>query len=1053
MRAMHSAEVSMQFSRKTTIKSVKGTVCFIRNGQDLMQGYDITLANSGGQFGGQLQFHWSAGEHQEMVSVAKGESTIRVWVPDLREAQEVQFRLICPDGVAEFPHDHKPMRHWTVHLIQFAHHDPGYTDLPSNVLREYCGFYDDILRFCTETDHFPDESRFRYTIEQGWSLLHYLDHRPPEVREEMMRRIREGRIEVNAFLGNQVTELQGPEEMVRMLYPVFELKRKYGIPVTTAEHNDVPGISWGVAAAMAGSGIRYFAPALPDYFRWGEKYHTFWDERKIAPNDVSSVFFWEAPDGERILFYYGRQGAGGQVDVTLRDFPSELERLEETDYPYDVFRYIVMGGWRDNSPPRVEFAYTCREWNSKYAYPRLEQSLNSRFFPALEKQLKPGTPVYRGELPATDYSVGATCTAYASSLNRTAHDWLLSAERIAALASAVPVFRDFGSPRTDRCARVGIPKHRYQYPADTISEAYYCTLMNDEHAWGLAHPIGPAHEACIAQHCEYGYRAAALAHDVLMKAVNELADHVTRDEDGCYALVFNPLDRARTDLAVAPARPMDPCSRPMARISKDTEKWEGRPLPLAAFPVSNRDMVHIPMDLIENGFEVIDVSTGKTVPHEVFEVTDPLVPVPYAGYRHAIGQYHHDEKYDVRFIAEDVPALGYKVYRFTPRSGSSGAPRSRTSAASRTSNLENRFYRVELDRETGVIKSIFDKGLNRELLDKTCEHGANQMVLRSSITSETFTSGKATIEQGRTGPVSASLIVKTTAPGYPRITQEIILYSDLKRIDIANRVLKDSTPQLETFFAFPWALEKPKFMYEGSLSVIEPLVDQFPGSNSEYYAIQHWADVSDGKAGVTMSSIDAAMMQFGGNWPLYVSQAHHGFTPPNFDHPFHTKKDVKKGWMYSLALVNNFRTNFSPTQSGDLLFRYSITSHEGDWKKGRARDFGYGVSLPLVHAGVQGNHQGELPSSSGFCTIDRPNVLLVTLKRAEDGRGFIVRLLETEGKGTEVTVTLPFLDIAQAMETNLVEEDQRIIPNTRQSIRLSLRAWGTGTARVTGAEC
>jgi hypothetical protein len=743
----------MQFSRKTAIKSVKGTVCFVRSGQGLKQGYDITLANSGDQFRGQLQFHWNAHEHDETVLVARGESTLRIWVPDIREAQEVEFRLICPDGVATFSHCHKPMRHWTVHLVQFAHHDPGYTDLPSNVLREYCGFYDDILRFCTETDHFPEGSRFRYTIEQGWSLLHYLDCRPPEVREEMMRRIREGRIEVNAFLGNQVTELQGPEEMVRMLYPVFELKRRYGIPVITAEHNDVPGISWGVAAAMAGSGIRYFAPALPDYFRWGEKYHTFWDEDKIAPNDVPAVFFWEAPDGERILFYYGRQGAAGQVDVTLRDLPSELERLEESDYPYDVFRYLVMGGWRDNSPPRVEFAYTCRDWNAKHAYPRLEQSLNSRFFPALEKRLpfplgegrseddsvvaglrpghspradcvvaglrpghspradcvaaglrpghspradcvaaglcpghrpradsvvaglrpghspradcvvaglRPGhspsgqgrgevgrhvVPVYRGELPATDYSIGATCTAYASSLNRTAHDWLLSAERIAALASQL-------TP--------------YGYPADTIAEAYYCTLMNDEHAWGLAHPVGPAHEACIAQHCEYGYRAAALAHDVLMKAVNELADCVTREDDGYYALVFNPLDRARTDLVVAPARPMDPCSRPMARISRDTEKWEGRPLPLGAFPVSNRDMVRIPMDLIKNGFEVIDVSTGRVVPHEVYEVTDPLAPVPYAGYRYAMGQYDYDEKYDVRFIAEDVPALGYKLYRLAP---------------------------------------------------------------------------------------------------------------------------------------------------------------------------------------------------------------------------------------------------------------------------------------------------------------------------------------------------------------------------------------------------
>jgi hypothetical protein len=1015
----------VQTSRQAKITAIKGTFFFVEDREGLKQGYDVTVVNSGRSFSGELKLEFSTKPHAETVAIPKGESTLRLWVPDVRDPESVEVRLICPDGTATYYHDHKPARHWTVHLIQFAHHDPGYTDLPSNVFREYCGFYDDILRFCTETDHFPEESRFRYTIEQGWSLLYYLDHRSPEVREEMIRRIREGRIEVNAFIGNQITELQGPEEMVRMLYPVFELKRKYGIPVLTAEHNDIPGISWGVASAMAGSGIRYFAPALPDYFRWGPHYHTFWDEDRIAPDGVPSVFFWEAPTGDRILFYYGRQGAGGQVDVTLRDLPAELERLEESSYPYDVYRYIVMGGYRDNSPPRVEFAYTCREWNSKYAYPRLVQSLNSRFFSVLEARLKPDIPVYRGELPGTDYCIGASCTAYPSSLNRNAHDWLLSAERFAAIASEIT---------------------SYTYPADTIAEAYYCTLMNDEHAWGLAHPIGPGHEACIAQHCEYAYRAAGLAHDVVTKAINEIADHVSRDEPGYYAVVFNPLDRPRTDLAVAPARPIEPCSRPMGVLRKDVEKWDGRPLPLVAFSVGNREQVHIPMDLIRNGFKVVDVSTGRVVPHEIYEVTDPMAPIPYASYRYSLGQFHHDERFEVRFIAEDVPALGYKLYRFVP---SSRAEESGNEGDAYSGYiLENQFYRVQLNPETGVITSIFDKELERELLDPSCEHGANQIVLRSSVSGEIFTSGKAVIMQGRRGPVSKSLIIKTSALGYPQITQEVIIYSNLKRIDIANRILKDSTPQLETFFAFPFAFEKPRFMYEGSLSVIEPLVDQFPGSNSEYYAIQHWADVSDGKTGVTISSIDAPMMQFGDNWPLYVSQAHHGFTPPNFDHPFHTKNDVKKGWMYSFVLLNNFRTNFTPTQSGDLLFRYSITSHKGDWKKGRARDFGYSVSLPLLHAGVEGKCEGRLPSTSGFCQTDKPNVLLVTLKRAEDGRGFIVRLLETEGQNTEVTVTLPFLRIRQAMETNLVEEDQRIIPNTIQSFTLEIRAWATGTVRL-----
>lgn len=1015
-------EEAMPNNNEVSIRSAKGTIYFINQRDGLAQGYDLIIDNPGEPFDAELSVKWGKQEYASAIgTVVSGESTVRVYIPDVREQTKMTFGLkgeACKDLEIE----HQPQRHWTVHLIQFAHHDLGYTDIPTNVFKDFCLFYDDVLRFCRETDHFPEESKFRYTIEQGWSLLYYLEHRPQEVREEMMRRIREGRVEVNAFLGNETTELLGPEEMVRMLYPVFELKRKYGIPVTSAEHNDIPGISWGVAAAMAGAGVKWFAPALPDYFRWGENYHTFWDEDLIAPNSLPVAFNWEAPNGEKILFWYGRQGAGGQVDVTLRDLPSYLEKLQGSDYPYDVLRYITMGGMRDNAPPRVEFAYTSRDWNEKWAYPRFVQSLNSKFFPELEEQLG-DVPTYRGELPGTDYSVAANCTAYPSSLNRVTHDQLLAAERIATIASEL-------TP--------------YEYPKEMIDEAYYCALLNDEHAWGLAHPVGPGQDSCIAQHCEFAYRAAAHAHNVLNKAVNEFGDHVSRDEDGYYALIFNPTHFARTDIATAPQRPMDTCAMRMKPVSKDQEAWGDRPLPLWGYTVSNREMIRIPKELFEDGFEVIDVTTGKTVPHEVYEVSSPQAPVPYAAYRYSMGTARIEEKRDVRFLAEDVPAMGYKVYRFVPSKKRPARPQVTVGR----NTLENRFYKVELDPRTGAIKSIFDKDLGKELVDQNAEYGANQMVIRSSVTAERVTSAKATIERGRSGAISGSLIVKTQAIGYPQITQEIILYSDIKRIDIANRVLKDSTAHLETYFAFPFAMDKPKFKYEGSLSIIEPLEDQFPGSNSEYYSVQHWADVYGSEHGVAISSLDAPMMQFGDNWTLYVSQAHHLYTPPNFDHPFHTKKDVKKGHIYSFVLVNNYGTNFQPMQNGDLLFRYSITSHEGDWKKGRASDFGYGVSVPFVHAGLNGSHKGGLPVSSSYCELDQDNVVLLAVKRAEDGNGFVVRVMETEGVDTEVTITLPFINVVNGYETNLVEENQRALSISRHSVKVKVNAWDVATVRV-----
>jgi len=63
-------------------------------------------------------------------------------------------------------------RHWEVHLVHGSHHDLGYTDLPSNVLRAHDGHMDKVLEFCEQTADWPEDSQFRYAVEQAWSVLH-----------------------------------------------------------------------------------------------------------------------------------------------------------------------------------------------------------------------------------------------------------------------------------------------------------------------------------------------------------------------------------------------------------------------------------------------------------------------------------------------------------------------------------------------------------------------------------------------------------------------------------------------------------------------------------------------------------------------------------------------------------------------------------------------------------------------------------------------------------------------------------------------------------------
>ncbi|HET6495874.1 MAG TPA: glycosyl hydrolase-related protein, partial [Thermoleophilia bacterium] len=103
-----------------------------------------------------------------------------------------------------------------------------------------------------------------------------------------------------------------------------------------------------------------------------------------------------------------------------------------------------------------------------------------------------------------------------------------------------------------------------------------------------------------------------------------------------------------------------------------------------------------------------------------------------------------------------------------------------------------------------------------------------------------------------------------------------------------------------------------------------------------------------------------------------------------------------------------------------------------------------------------GPQRGALPAVGGFCTVDKANVALTTIKRAEDGaskrtedgKGLIVRLVETEGVATDVTVDLPFASFSKAVETNLVEEDARPLNCDGTRFTVHVAPWRVATVRL-----
>ena len=61
----------------------------------------------------------------------------------------------------------------------------------------------------------------------------------------------------------------------------------------------------------------------------------------------------------------------------------------------------------------------------------------------------------------------------------------------------------------------------------------------------------------------------------------------------------------------------------------------------------------------------------------------------------------------------------------------------------------------------------------------------------------------------------------------------------------------------------PLAIPDFEIKHELPGAVVEPIRQQFSGSTTAYYAVRHFTDISNSRYGVTVSSPDIAMMEYG----------------------------------------------------------------------------------------------------------------------------------------------------------------------------------------------
>ncbi len=1020
------------------IEEIKPTIYFRKTGTNIEQAVDIAIFSKYSLNSVLLKVDYD--DHtfsRKMKDLNAGHQNIRFYFPDIRKCTNIRLMLLHSDEkIDEKVIEWVPHKHWEVYIVHGSHHDLGYTDLPNHILKEHKGYIENILEYCELTETWADDSKFHYVFEEAWSVMYFMEHASSEQREKLIYYLKNGQLELTALFANQTTDICGFEELNRLIYPSFEMKRKYNIPVLTAEINDIPGINWGLVNVLANSGIKYLTVGIQDYFAWGkDEVPVPWNENQVMKRDRSSAFYWKGPNRkDSILLWYG---GGSIANVWLWDtiqyenaLNSYLSKEHNNGYEYDMIMAKVLGGLRDNSLPLMNLSKIVKTINEKWEYPKLKFTINAAFFKDFEEKHGADLKTLSGDFPQTDYNIGALSTPKETGVNMMNHNLVINAEKFSTIASSIS---------------------DYPYAREQIAEAYEHMILYDEHCWGMASPTGPAQEAAESQKSYHAYQAAALGHDIIVKNLNKIADKIALKNKGIQIVVFNPLSHKRTDLVEVQALPYVPVGKPFYKEKRKTENhiyFVNR-----SGEVPGRKQLSIPDSILKEPFQIHDISSGKIIPHQIRVIDDPLLPIPYASSRYALGQsgtkskkyltYINNQITDLFFVAEDIPPMGYKVYQLTT-ADQKDIPATSVNVTNNT--VENNFYKAVFSKKKGMI-SILDKEQNKQLINISDSFALGQIVIKSVKTNEFQDVEIYDVGVKESGPVFTSLYLQGKSVHCPFINQEIKIYHQLKKIEVATRIFKNPVPFQEIYVSFPFAIHDPRFHLASVNATMEPITDQLPGTTTDYYSEHHGLSISNGESTIVWNSIEAPVLKISELWPGYVSQAHHGITPDNYVHDF--ASDFNKSSIFSYVSVNNFRTNFSPVYTGDMLFRHSFTSYSGNYDPGKSNNFGWSDSNPLLPVIVNGPQSGELPTSYSFCSVtNSENIKVVTLKAAEDSEGLILRLAETSGKQVSATIKIPFIKLNEVYQTNIAEENLKTISHSNQEIEISADPFEIITLRL-----
>lgn len=385
-----------------------------------------------------------------------------------------------------------------------------------------------------------------------------------------------------------------------------------------------------------------------------------------------------------------------------------------------------------------------------------------------------------------------------------------------------------------------------------------------------------------------------------------------------------------------------------------------------------------------------------------------------------LSQKTHDGKL---LVEATVPAFGHAVF-FVVAGFKAGGDSGRL-AASRTM-LENKFLSIKFDNH-GRFVSIYDLVHKREVLPKGERGNVLQFFEDRPHLHDAWDIDHNFYKEKKWEPCAAHKIqLLEEGPlraivRFHRRNRKSVFVEDLVMDAVQHRVdvhLQVDWHEKRTLLkvAFPVEILATRATFDIQWATIERTTHdstEFDRARFEVPA-HYWADLSEGDYGVSL-----------------LNDCKYGY-------------DVR-GNTLRLSLLRSSIDPDPHADEGRHNMKYALYPHKGDWRCGSVKQ-GYEFNNELLAVATQ-SHSGAKATLTAFLKVDRDNIIVETLKKAEDSQAVVVRVYEAHGQRNSATFTFSRKP-KRIFEIDMMEDNPKIVNFKAREMDLFFLPYEIKTLRV-----